>query len=344
LTPSGPPDDHREVTERLVAIVVFPGHQVLDLAGPHEVFHGANRWLDETRPEDGRYRVEIVGTTASGLVASESGLAIATTRSIAGDLPGPVDTLIVVGGTGVHAARRQATAVSWLAWHGRRARRVASVCSGTFLLAAAGLVTTETVTTHWARAGRLQREFPDLDVQPDPLYVRSGRVWTSAGVTAGIDLALALVEADHGSAAAQTVARWLVMFLRRPGGQSQFSAPVWTEAPERDAIVAACHRIQADPGADHSVAALAELAAMSTRHFSRVFSDEIGTSPGRYVERVRLAEARRLLETTSSTTDAVARRCGFGTSESLRRAFLRHLGVPPSAYRSRFAACEPAPN
>jgi transcriptional regulator GlxA family with amidase domain len=315
---------------------------VLDLAGPHEVFHGANRWLDGQGSPADRYRLEVVAS-APAATASESGLAISPTVSTAADLAQPVDTLLVVGGDGVYAACDDGPLVAWIARHAREARRVVSVCSGTFLLAAAGLVTAETVTTHWARAARLQREHPLLDVQPDRLFVRSGRIWTSAGVTAGIDLALALVESDHGSQAAQTIARWLVMFLRRPGGQSQFAVPVWTEAPERDGIAAAFQRIQAEPAADLSVAALADAAAMSQRHFSRVFHSETGVTPGRYVERVRVAEARRLLETTTLTTDLVARRCGLGTAESLRRAFVRNLGVSPGAYRSRFATREPSP-
>ena len=161
-------------------------------------------------------------------------------------------------------------------------------------------------------------------------------MWTSAGVTAGIDLSLALVEDDHGAEVAQTVARWLVMFLHRPGGQSQFAAPVWTPRAERSAIRAVQSAIEAAPGADHRVAVLAAAAAMSTRHFTRVFTDEVGEPPGRFVERMRVESARRALETSSSTLDVIAAECGFGTAETLRRTFHRHLGVAPDAYRRRF--------
>jgi transcriptional regulator GlxA family with amidase domain len=192
------------------------------------------------------------------------------------------------------------------------------------------------VTTHWARAARLAREFPALDVDPDPIYRRDGNVWTSAGVTAGIDLALALVEDDHGAEVAQHVARWLVMFRHRPGGQSQFATSVWTRRADHRVVRTAQSSIEGDPAADHRVPVLAAAGAMSARHFTRVFTEEVGEPPGKYVERVRVEAARQALETTDATLDAIATSCGFGTAETLRRAFHRRLGVAPDAYRQRF--------
>jgi transcriptional regulator GlxA family with amidase domain len=226
--------------------------------------------------------------------------------------------------------------MSWIAAAAPGCRRVATVCTGAFLAAAAGLLDGRRVTTHWASADRLATEFPDLVVDPDPIYIRDGAVWTSAGVTAGIDLALALVEEDHGSEVAQTVARWLVMFLHRPGGQTQFASPVWVPRAERSAVRAVQGLIERTPGDDHRLPVLAAAAAMSVRHFARVFRQEVGETPGRFVERVRLEAARGELETTDATLEAVARRCGFGTAETLRRVFQRRLAVSPDSYRRRF--------
>ena len=210
------------------------------------------------------------------------------------------------------------------------------MCTGAFIAAAAGLLDGRRVTTHWAAAQELQAEYPALDVDPDPLYIGDGQVWTSAGVTAGIDLALAMVADDLGSDVAQTLARWLVMFLHRPGGQTQFATPVWVPRAERSAVRAVQDRVESAPGDDHRLPALAAAASMSVRHFTRVFTTEVGQSPGRFVERVRLEAARADLEAGDDTLDVVAGRCGLGSAESLRRVFHRHLGVSPDAYRRRF--------
>ncbi len=322
-------DDHH------VVLVVYPGHQILDLAGPHEVFAGANELLAH-RVGRQAYRIT-VASTAGGTVASESGLGIADTHPLHRIDPETVDTLLVAGGNGVQQARSDTALVDWIGRVAPSCQRAGSICSGTFLLADAGLLVGRRVTTHWARAGRLAREHPDVHVDPEPIHVNDGHIWTSAGVTAGMDLALALVEDDHGADVAQTVAQWLVMFLRRPGGQTQFAAPVWSGAAHHDGIREAVDLIHADPGADISVPALAAAAAMSTRNFTRVFAREIGTPPGRYLEQVRVAAARRLLETSTETTDVIADRCGFGTAETLRRAFQRCVGTSPGAYRRRFS-------
>jgi len=213
---------------------------------------------------------------------------------------------------------------------------VATVCSGAFLAAEAGILDGRRVTTHWARAGQLAAEYPSLEVDPDPIYVRDGKFWTSAGVTAGIDLALALVQDDLGVEVAQTVARWMVMFLHRPGGQTQFASPVWVPRAERSTVRAVQSLVEVAPGGDHRLPALAAAAGMSVRHFTRVFTAEVGETPGRFVERVRLEAARRELETTSDTLDVIAARCGLGTAETMRRVFQRRLSVAPDSYRRRF--------
>jgi transcriptional regulator GlxA family with amidase domain len=213
---------------------------------------------------------------------------------------------------------------------------VATVCTGAFLAAQAGLLDGRHVTTHWARAGQLAEEFPTLEVDADPIYIRDGKFWTSAGVTAGIDLSLALVQDDLGVEVAQIVARHLVMFLHRPGGQTQFASPVWVPRAERSTVRAVQSVVEAAPGGDHRLPALAAAAAMSVRHFARVFTAEVGETPGRFVERVRVEAARRELETTDDTLEVIARRCGLGTAETLRRVFQRRLGVAPDFYRRRF--------
>ncbi|MEM8618264.1 MAG: GlxA family transcriptional regulator [Actinomycetota bacterium] len=311
---------------RQVVIVTYSGAQALDVTGPHEVFAGANAWAGNER-----YQLRVVATSV-GPVPTESGLRIDADPLT----EEPIDTLIVAGGAGVQAARRDRALVGWLDHAARRSRRVASVCSGAFLLGEVGLLDGRRCTTHWARADQLAEAFPAAVVDPDPIYLHDG-VWTSAGVTAGIDLALQLVADDEGTACAHTVAQWLVMFLRRPGGQSQFAAPVWNAPPSHDGIRVVVEAIHADPAGRHTLDDLARRASMSPRHFSRVFTLEMDASPGRYVERLRVDAARGRLEQGDESVDAVATACGFGTAETMRRAFLRQLGVAPAAYRDRFS-------
>ncbi|MEU3885159.1 DJ-1/PfpI family protein [Streptomyces sp. NPDC029041] len=312
------------MTDRRVVFVVFDGFQPLDLTGPHEVFHSA-----------GGYACEVVGPRA-GPVRSVSGLVMEAAHGVDTLDPAGTDTLVVVGGHGVDRARQDAELVAWVAAAAAGARRVASVCSGVFLLAAAGLLDERRVTTHWAREEQLTREHPQVRVDCDPIFVRDGRVWTSAGVTAGMDLALALVEDDLGRDAAHEVARRLVLFLRRPGGQSQFSVALWSRQPATDPVRAAVTAIHADPGARHDIAALAAHAGLSPRHLQRRFTAELGEPPAAYVERVRVEAAQRALTAGDEPVDAIARRCGFVTAETLRRTFHRRLGVAPSDYRARF--------
>ena len=310
--------------------LIFPGFQSLDLAGPYEVFAMANAVLGRCG-----YALEVVAATA-GPVRAESGLGVVASASFDA-VRGRIGTLVVVGGDGVIAAREDPELVGWVRRTASRSERVASICSGTFVLAAAGLLDGRRVTTHWLRARRLADEHPALEVDAEPIYIRSGSVWTSAGVTAGIDLALAMVETDHGADVAQAVARVLVMFLRRPGGQSQFSPAVWSKPTRHAPIRTVLDLVHAEPGGDLTVPRLARAAVMSERNFLRVFAREVGCTPAVYVERVRVEAARRALEDGDDGLEQVASACGFGTAETLRRAFVRRLGVTPSDYRRRFA-------
>jgi transcriptional regulator GlxA family with amidase domain len=337
LTPWGLSGSVKDMRTRSVVVVTFPGVQPLDAVGPVEVFVGATRVVRSSGGAGG-YLVSVV--SSGGVpVTSESGLTLQTDP-----LPDPrggADTILLAGGEGVHRARGDAELVAWLRAAAPRARRIAAVCTGAFLAAEAGLLHGRRATTHWASAARLAREFPDVLVDADPIYVRQGAVWTSAGVTAGIDLALALVQDDLGSDVAQTVARWLVMFLHRPGGQTQFASPVWVPRAERSTVRAVQSLVEAAPAGDHRLPALAAAAAISVRHFSRVFTAEVGETPARFVERVRFEAARLELEASDDTLDVSALRCGFGTAETLRRVFHRRLHVPPESYRRRFRTTDP---
>lgn len=313
---------------RRVVIVAFPRVQVLDVTGPGEVFSLADRMAG------GAYSLELV-TSDGAPVLSSSGFRLVPDQPLRRS-PSAIDTLLVAGGLGVTEAERDERLIAWLRSAARRSRRVASVCTGAFLLARAGLLDGRRATTHWAACAALAEGHPRVEVDPDPIYVRDGNVYTSAGVTAGIDLALALVEEDLGSRVALDVARALVLFLRRPGGQAQFSAGLAGQAAERRSL-----RELQDWMADHldedlTVAALAERAFMSERNFARAFRREVGVTPGAYVESLRVERARVLLETTDLQVDEVAHRCGFGTPETLRRSFARRLRVSPAEYRARF--------
>jgi transcriptional regulator GlxA family with amidase domain len=314
-------------------MVIFPDAQILDASGPVEVFSLANRLGRERGP---RYEVTVVAPEA-GPVATSSGLPLVAGRSIR-QATGPVDTLIVAGGLGTRAAMRDARLVSWIRRTAPRARRVASVCSGAFLLGEAGLLDGRCATTHWALCDALQRRYSRSRVEPDPIFVRDGKVSTSAGVTAGMDLALELVEEDGGRDLALSVARWLVMFLRRPGGQSQFSVQLRSQVAERRGLRDLQTWIAEHLADDCSVPALARRAGMSPRNFARAFQREIGVTPAAYVEAQRVEEARRLLETADLSVAEVAAACGFGRVETMHRAFRRGVRVSPGQYRRHFRA------
>ncbi|SDZ43548.1 Transcriptional regulator GlxA family, contains an amidase domain and an AraC-type DNA-binding HTH domain [Saccharopolyspora shandongensis] len=307
-----------------VVIAVYDGVQLLDAAGPLEVFDGASRLLA------GRYRVRLASLGGRDVVTSSR---VRLGVEIALEEITELGTLVVAGGEGIREAISDAELIRQIRRLAGLAERITSVCSGAFLLAEAGLLDGRRATTHWAMCHELAASYPAVTVEPDSIYVRDAPLVTAAGVTAGVDLALTLVEDDHGAEPARTLAKWLVVFLQRPGGQSQFS--VWNSAPPVDdrALRELLGDISACPAGDYSVPAMAARLAMSPRHFTRLFTREVGTSPGRYVERARVEAARALLE---AGRGGVARRCGFGSAETMRRAFLRQLGVPPSAYRDRF--------
>jgi transcriptional regulator GlxA family with amidase domain len=270
------------------------------------------------------------------LVASSAGLGLATAELSAPRLP--LDTLIVAGGFGVYPACENETVTGWIKARSKAARRIASVCSGAFLLAAAGLLDGRRAVTHWRQCAEFARRFPAVRLEPDPIFVRDGNIWTSAGVTAGIDLSLALVEEDLGRAAALAVARQLVVFLKRPGGQAQFSTTLALQ--HGDARFERLHAWIADNlGGDLSIASLADTAGMSERSFVRHYRQATGRTPARAVEQVRVEAARHMLE-RGRPVKRVAAHCGFGSEETMRRSFLRLLGATPQAYRERFS---PAP-
>ncbi|WP_433310293.1 GlxA family transcriptional regulator [Micromonospora sp. CA-269861] len=312
-----------------VTVVAFPGVQSLDIAGPWEVLTGANRhWA--ARGEQPAYDLRLAGTEPK--VTSESGLVMVA--EALGE-PVRVGTLVVPGGRTAAAGDEHADLVAWL--RECRPTRLLSICSGAFLCARAGLLSGHRVATHWSVSRDLGRRFPDLTVDHDALYVHDGPVWTSGGVTAGIDLALAVVAADHGAPVAQQIARWLVMFLHRPGQQTQFSGPVWLERATEKRVAAVQRAIEADPTATHRVDDLAAQFAMSPRHFQRLFARETGLTVGRYLTELRLESAKRLLVQSDLALDAVAARSGFGSAESLRRVFGERLGTTPGAFRERFS-------
>lgn len=317
---------------RRVVAVVFRDVQTLDVTGPVEVFSMATRLLHT--PGHG-YRTQIVAH-GGGAITASSGIALTADSLDKGR--GTIDTLVVAGGRGTRAAVRDATLVAWIRRAANRSTRVASVCSGAFLLAEAGLLDGRRATTHWEQCERLARRYPTVDVDPDPIFVRDGNVYTSAGVTAGMDLALALVEDDHGPALALAVARQLVLFMKRPGSQSQFSGHLTAQLADRQPLRELQGWLGDHLDEDLSVGALAARANMSTRTFARTFKAEVGTTPADYVERLRVDAARHWLETTDRAVADIARGCGFGTTETMYRAFNRSVRVSPAEYRRRFRA------
>jgi transcriptional regulator GlxA family with amidase domain len=316
-----------------IVIFTFPGAQSLDVVGPLEVFMGTQRSSGTQR-----YTTEVVAPTAGPLVTM-SGLGLVAESAI-GDVAGPIDTFVVAGGNerGILAVVSDPALLDQVRRLAGTSRRVASVCSGAFVLAAAGLLDGRRATTHWSACDELARLHPTVTVERDPIFVRDGKISTSAGVTAGIDLALAFVEEDHGHTVAMAVARQLVVFLKRPGGQAQFSATLATQTADRDDVTDVQAWIADHLADDLSVPALAARAVMSPRHFARVFRAATGATPARYVEQSRVEAARRRLEESDDGVDAIAAVCGFGTAETMRRTFLRALHVAPTDYRRRFRA------
>ena len=318
---------------RRVVVVAFPDFQLLDVTGPWEVFGRTTRYLREHGLAGG-YALELTATRRGPLTCS-SGLALGVPKEH-GALRGALDTLVVAGGTGTQRALADRELVAFVRSAAGRARRTASVCSGAFVLAEAGLLDGRRATTHWSSCAQLAALYPKVTVDPDPIFVRDGCIWSSAGVTAGMDLALALVEEDHGRDVALGVARELVLFLKRPGGQAQFSVQLQAQLAEREPLRDLQAWMTDHPGADLSVEALAKRVAMSPRHFARVFKHETGATPARAALAARVEAARRRLEDGDDGLEGVASACGFGSAEVMRRAFLRTLRVGPAVYRRRF--------
>ncbi len=323
-------------------MLAFTGVQVLDVMGPLEVFSRCSRWLlDHGRRSGPSYAVEIVGVKRGAFPAS-SGLRLHADHGFA-EVGRGIDTLLVAGGVGVETSRSNAALLGWIRRQATHVRRLASVCTGAFLLAEAGLLDGRRATTHWNSCARLAKEFPRVAVEPDTIFVREGSLYTSAGVTAGMDLALAMVEEDFGRDVALATARELVLFIKRPGGQAQFSAQLAVQLADREPLRDLQAWILEHPAEDLSVARLARRVAMSPRNFARVFQREVGSTPARFVTDVRLETARRLLEETTESLEAVCAKCGFGTTESMRRTFLRGVGVAPGQYRDRFSRSHDVP-
>jgi transcriptional regulator GlxA family with amidase domain len=310
-------------------VLCYDGVELLDVAGPVNVFTAASRLAIP-----GAYEIELVAVR-SGAVRTAGGVELVVRRA-ASMRRGPIDTLLVPGGTDL-LSRPARKILPDLARLAPRARRVAGICAGAFLMAEVGLLDGRRAVTHWAGCDLLAKRFPSCRLERDAIFVRDERVWTSAGVTAGIDLALALLEDDHGSAAALTVARWLVMYLRRPGGQSQFSAPLAVQAAEREPLARLFDWISENLRADLSVPALARRASMSTRNFARVFLAQTGTTPAAWVQKARLEAARSALETSRRSVKEIAAACGFGPAEAMHRVFKREIGTTPLDYRARFS-------
>jgi transcriptional regulator GlxA family with amidase domain len=324
---------------RRVVMVAMPCQEVVEIGGVLDALHAANRILADAGAPDPGYLAEVVSPVVT--VRAWTGLRMVAERSFR-NVRGLVDTLIVTGIDGPEDARRYPDLVRWLARIAPRTRRIAGLCTGAYVLAEAGLLDGRRATTHWADCDALAQRYPRVLVDSDPIYVRDGHVYTSAGATAGLDLLLALIEEDLGRRVALGVARRMVLFLKRPGGQAQFSAQLSGQLAEREPLRELQAWVLDHPSADCTVEALARRVHMSPRNFFRVFVRQVGTTPARFVERARVEAARRLLEATSRGVSDVAEACGFGGAETMRLAFRRTLGVNPAAYRSRFSRTDPA--
>lgn len=311
----------------LVTVFVFPGVRLLDVTGPIEVFTSANDF-------GGRYRVQIASEDGAEVITS-AGTRLRADLSV-DDLREPSDVLVVPGGSEWETLIKDDALLDAVRRLNGRARCTASVCTGAFLLAAAGLLDGRRATTHWRHSRQLALRFPSVRVDSDAIFVRDGHMMTSAGVSTGIDLSLALVEEHYGAEVARSVAKDMVIFLQRPGGQSQFSVRSRASHIHQEMLRQVLDAVVEDPGANHTLSAMARRAGVSVRHMTRLFYEEVGTTPARYVEQVRVEAAQVLLETGDDPMAVVAKRTGFGSPESLRRAFVRHLGVTPGAFRAHF--------
>jgi transcriptional regulator GlxA family with amidase domain len=318
-----------------VALVVFDGVQGLDVFGPADVFYFANFYAAQAGETDLPYEVVVVGPTV-GVVATAAGPSIVADHALDDQSLRP-DVLLVAGGLSAQQWAGDEGFVESLRAMAERSGEVGSICSGAVLLAKTGLLSGRRATTHWALADQLARAHPEVQIDADRIYIRDG-VWTSAGITAGIDLALQLVRTHHGAAMAADVARHLVVYLHRAGGQRQFSTHLAADRSGNDVIAELTAYVADHPGADLTVPALADRAQMSERSFARLFTAEVGMSPGKYVEQARVDAARGHLERSRDGLIAVARQCGFANETTFLRAFRRVVGISPTEYRRRFAA------
>lgn len=320
-----------------IVFLAAPDTQIVDVAGPFQVFVRASElYLQEHPAARNPYNVLLASTTSGKRISTNCGLALQGHTAYR-SLRDNIDTLLVAGGSGLDAAAKNQHLLTWLRSRALGARRFGSICTGAFLLAAAGLLKGKKATTHWKWAGELATRCKDAKIDPDPIFVRDGKLYTSAGITAGMDLALALVEEDLGGRLALRVAREMVLYLRRPGGQSQFSAALNLQASDRQPIIELQSWILENLSEELSVERLATRCGMSPRNFARVFLDQTGVTPFKFLERARIEAVRRRLEESDAALDVIAADCGYASADSLRRGFVRQVRVSPSEYRARFS-------
>lgn len=325
------------IQTRNIAVVGFEGAEVLDIVGPLEVFAMADMLLNnQCKGPSTAYKLSVLARQR-GIFATFSGIKLVADASWL-HYNEPLDTLFIAGGPDVRVLAEDQAFLDWIRVMEKKVRRLCSICTGSFVLAQAGLLNGKRATTHWIAARDMQNAFPEITVDGDALYIREGHLATSAGITSGMDLALALVAEDYGKRLSLEVARMLVMYLKRPGGQSQFSVHLRQQIADEHPLAAVLNWIVENYRKPITIEYLADLAAMSPRNFARVFVRETGVTPARYVEQCRLEQAIRMLEDTEDPVETLARECGFHSAEHLRRAALRNLGVTPQAYRERFQA------
>lgn len=321
------------VHPKKIVMLSVPPAEGVDVVGPLEAFGIASRMLKESTGRYG-YETELVTNAADLALPTSGGVRIVAHKHYQ-EVRGKVDTLLIAGGSGTRGPRDQ-DLLAWLHKMAKQTRRVCSICTGAYLLADAGLLNGKRATTHWKYVESFARQYPAVSWDPNPIFVQDGSIYTSAGISAGMDLSLALIEEDYGNALALEVARHMVIFLRRPGSQAQFSVALSAQAAERKSLQELQVWIAENLARDLSVDVLAARAAMSPRNFARVFRHELGSTPARYVEQVRVEAARTQLASTDDSVDQIASRCGFSSAELLRRCFLRHFKVAPSLYRKHF--------
>ena len=323
--------------KKRIVILALPRSQLLDVIGPYEIFVSAEAIPQSPgHPQILGYSVEVIGVTEDQIVKGDLGLSFISNCTYR-DLSGDIDTLLIAGGAGVWEAAKDKELLNWLRQMSKKVRRIGSICIGAFVLAAAGLLDGKRATTHWYWCDLLAKTYPMVNVDPNPIFLRDGKTYTCAGITAGMDLALALVEQDYGAERSLLLARAFVLFLRRSGGQSQFSTVLSTQAATRDSFSQLQVWMVEHIDEPMSVEILAAQVNLSLRQFARVFVAEFAMTPARFVEKLRIESAQRLLRETEYPPKQIATLCGFASAEVMRRTFLRNIGISAIAYRSRFA-------